>query len=538
MPDDRDGVRPDASCDAATASDGEPDGDTDATPGAEPTDDGTIERPTASFGKALSWSYVATSSRVVITLVTSLVLARILGPEAFGLVAMALAFVAFVELLVRQGMMPAIVQHRTLTTGHLDAAFWLTTGAALVLTPIVLALSGWWAGVNDTPELSPVLRALSGVIVLKGLSVVQEAHIIRSLDFRVLAMRTSAATVVGGASGIVAALGGAGVWALVTQQLVAAALETVLIWRMSEWRPRPRFDRARAAELLGFSGSTALASLAVYLQRQADALLIGLFFGPLVTGLYRMAARLVGIGLEVASGALRSTFLPELSRFQDDHDAFLARTVEILRLSALLAIPLLGGLAAVSAPLLGLLGEDWLPAVHAVQLMALLAALHSIAIFTGPILQADGQPGAFAWLTWATGLLSVATLVGAGLLIPESDAERTVTLLAGVRTVVLGAGFVIIVVPVLERRVGLRPRRLVGAVLPALLAAAAGFGAVFVARDLGVLPWPRQPLLDLFASGVLAVVTMGGTLFALESKTREYLALARRKLEARNDPVD
>ncbi|TVR19993.1 MAG: lipopolysaccharide biosynthesis protein [Nitriliruptor sp.] len=505
-------------------------------PGAQ--GDTAIDRPTASFGKALSWSYVLTTSRVAITLVISLVLARILGPEAFGLVAMGLAFVAFVELLVRQGMMPAIVQRPGLTPSHLDAAFWMTLGAAFVLTPIVLALSGWWAAVNDAPELGPLLRWLSILIVLKGLSVVQEAQIIRSLNFRVLAIRTSSATFVGGAAGIAAAVMGAGVWALVIQQLVTASLETALIWTMSEWRPRLRFQRNRAAELLGFSGTTALATLAVYLQKQADALLIGLFFGPLVTGLYRMAARLVGLGLEVASGALRSTFLPELSRFQDDREAFLDRTVEILRLSALLAIPLLGGLAAVSAPLLGLLGEDWLPAVHAVQLMAMLAALHSIAIFTGPILQADGQPGAFAWLTWVTGLLSVATLVGAGLLIPTTEAERTVTLLAAARTVVLGTGFVVIVVPVLSRRVGLSPRRLLGAVLPAMLAAAAGFAAVFAARDHGLPPWPQQPLLDLLASGGLAVVTMAGTLLVIEPKTREYWALARTKLSASKSPLN
>jgi O-antigen/teichoic acid export membrane protein len=496
-------------------------------------DDRPIDRPAASYRKALSWSYVLTSSRTAFTLLTSLVLARILGPEAFGLVAMGLAFVAFVDLLVRQGLIPAIVQRPDLTPSHLDAAFWITTSAAFALTPVVIAASGWWANANDTPDLAPVLRWLSLLIILHSAAVVPEARIIRSMDFRVLAIRTSTATLVGGIAGIIAALLGAGPWALVVQQLVTASLSTFLIWTMTDWRPKFRFRAERARELLGFSGSTALASVAVYLQRSADALLIGLFFGPLVTGLYRMAARLVSIALEVASGALRQTALPELSRFQGDHDAFLDRIVEIVRLSGLLAIPLLGGLVATSAPLLGLLGEEWLPAVQALQLMAVLAAVQTVGIFTGPMLQAAGHPGVFAWLTWATALLSVTTFVGSGLLITSTDPARQITLLSAARTVVMGLGYVLIVVPVLNAKIALRPRRLLAAVLPALLASGGGIAVVSAARELSFIPWPSQPLLDLLASGSLALVTMMGLLFALEPKAREYAQVARNRLGAK-----
>lgn len=531
MPEERgkaagDGLREDA--DAPIGSDQPPGSGPDPAP--ETDGDRPIDRPGGSYRKALSWSYVLTGSRTLFTLATSLVLARILGPEAFGLVAMGLAFVMFIELLVRQGMIPAIVQRPWLTPSHLDAAFWMTTGAALVLTPMVIAASGWWADANDTPDLAPVLRWLSVMIVLRGVAIVPEARIIRSMDFRVLAIRTSAATFIGGALGIIAAVLGAGPYALVVQQLATAGLSTILIWTMTDWRPRSRFQMERARELLGFSGSTALASLAIYLQRSADALLIGLFFGPLVTGLYRMAARLINIALDVASGALQQTALPELSRFQHDHDAFLDRTVEILRLSGLLAIPLLGGLVATSAPLLSLLGEEWLPAVHAVQFMAVFAVIHTVGMFTGPILQAAGHPGVFAWLTWSTAALSVLTFVGAGFLISSTDPARQITLLAAARTVVMGIGYLLIVIPVLNAKIALHPRRLLGALLPALLAATGGIAVVFAARELGVIPWPTQPVLDLLASGSLAVVTMAGLLFALEPKAREYAQLARTRL--------
>src|SRR5690606_4860777 len=156
---------------------------------------------------------------------------RLVGPEAFGLVAMATVFVLFIQLLMQQGLMPAIIQRRDLRPDHLDTAFWLVMGAAVTLTVLSIGFSGWWARVNREPELAPLIVVLSFMVPLRGLSLVQEALLRRELDFKLLALRTGLAMTVGAVVSLVLAFAGAGAWALVVQQLVTAAIEVIVLWR-------------------------------------------------------------------------------------------------------------------------------------------------------------------------------------------------------------------------------------------------------------------------------------------------------------------
>lgn len=483
-------------------------------------DEQAVGRPTGRFSHALSWSYVLTGSRLVVTLVVSLVLARILGPEAFGLVAMGLAFVAFVELLVKQGLSATIIQRRDLHKRHLDAAFALIIAAITVLTPTVLIASGWWAGVNGTPGLQPILLWLSLLLPLKGLAVVPEALLARDLQFRSLALRAGVATFVGGMVGVIAAVLGAGVWSLVAQQLTMATIELWFVWQLGSWRPRARFDPGSARELLGFSSSMTLASFAQFLERQADSVLIGVFFGPVVVGLYRMAARLVGVATQLASGAVRATFLPELSRFEHDRAAFVSRAFELLRISTLLAIPLLGGLVVVARPALSILGEEWLPALPAVQLLAVMGALSALSLFTGPILQAMGRPGLLAGVTTITGLASVGAFAGAGLLVSVDDPAQQVTAVAAARTLGMGATFLLVFLPLLARVVGIGPKSVARAVAPATAAALTGVAVVSMAGSAAGDIWPASSVGDLFLSGSLYLGATLGVLLLLEPLTR------------------
>lgn len=492
-----------------------------------------IGRSGPGFGRALSWSYVLTSGRAVVTLVVSLVLARLLGPEAFGIIAMATVFVLFVEMFVRQGLVAAIVQRPRLTALHLDTAFWMTVGTVSVLVPVTMAASGWWADVNDMPPLQPVIIALSSLLALKGLGVVQEAQIRRQMDFRLLAVRTNVAVVVGGAVGIGSALAGAGLWALVIQQVVTAAIELVLIWHMTSWRPRLRFRKDCAVELLSFSARSSLAALGNFINLRSDALLIGLFFGPVVVGLYRMAVRFIDLSLEIAAGALQSVFLPELARYADDREAFNDRTVEVMRTGSLLAVPLLGVLAAASDPLMALVGEQWLPASDTLKVLCILAAVQAMSMFLGPILQAAGRPGVLAWLTWISAGLSALSFVGSGLLLAGLSIERQVVLLAAIRTAVFVPTLFVVVFPVFRRILGLGGGRLVAAVWPASVAALVGFGAVHLMQELFGSAWMEPPLIGIALAGALSGLVTIGLLALIEPAARRLPGTLIRKVRGR-----
>ena len=162
-------------------------------------------------------------------------LAALLGPHDFGVVAMALVFIALRPACCRsRASSTAIIQREDLDDEHLDSAFWLNLVWCVVLAgACALSLAGWWADVNDMPELGAVIQVLSLMIVIEGLEIVQQALMERQLDFKRLAIRTNVAVLLGGAVGLPLALAGAGVWALVGQQLMMATRLVALIWAMT-----------------------------------------------------------------------------------------------------------------------------------------------------------------------------------------------------------------------------------------------------------------------------------------------------------------
>lgn len=496
-----------------------------------------IGRSAPAFGRAVSWSYVLTSGRAFMTLGVSLLLARLLGPEAFGIIAMATVFVLFVEMFVGQGLAAAVVQRPQLTETHLDTAFWITAGTVTTLVPVTIAASGWWSRVNDMPPLQPVIIVLSSLLLFKGLGVVQEAQIRRNMDFRLLAIRTNVAVLAGGVVGVGSAVLGAGMWSLVAQQLVTAAVELVLIWRMSAWRPRRRFERKCAAELMSFSARSALASLGSFLNLRSDALLIGLFFGPVVVGLYRLAARFIGVSLELAAGALQSVFLPELARFVEDRDAFNARTIEIIQIGSLLAVPILGALAATSDSLIALIGGQWEPAAAALRVLCILAAVQAMSMFVGPILQASGRPGVLAWLTWISAALSAISFVASGLLLSEYSVERQVVFIAAIRTAVFVPTLFVIVLPVLQRTLGLQGRNVMAAIWPASFSATMGFLAVRGVRLVFGDDWLEPPLIGVVLSGLLALAVAVALLLWIEPVARSMPKMVIRKVRSRTQEI-
>ncbi|HSH22200.1 MAG TPA: oligosaccharide flippase family protein, partial [Candidatus Caenarcaniphilales bacterium] len=213
------------------------------------TESGALQRRVT---RGLTWTIIDAWGRQLLGLVVFVVLTRLLDPVDFGLVALAAVFVAFVQILVDQGLGDALVQRRELTRAHIDTAFWvsLTTGAVLAVVGIVLAIP--IAAFLGQPALQPLLQVLSLTFVLTALNSVQVALLRRELAFRSLALRTLVAIAGGGAVGITLAYLDFGPWALVGQQLGQAVLAVLVLWRTSPWRPTRQVSRTHFRELFSF----------------------------------------------------------------------------------------------------------------------------------------------------------------------------------------------------------------------------------------------------------------------------------------------
>lgn len=494
------------------------------------------------FRSAVGWSFAMTGGQQAVTLVMTFVLAGILGPRAFGVITMAIIYVGFIEMLMKQGLLPALVQRQVLTTTHSNAAFWLVIAFSGALTLVSIALAPWWARVNDLPNLAGIIIALSPLLPLSALSLVQEALLRRQSAFKSLAMRTNMSALVGGFAGIALALAGADVWALVGQQLVNRSVDVLVLWRVSSWRPSLSFSRRHARDLLGFSGGAALNGVGVYVGQRLDTLLTGLFFGPVAAGIYRLGTRLVDVVVDVTARALQQASLPELARIQDDDVRFARRTEHVLRVAAMLSFPTFA-LLVVGADLLPpLLGSEWEPAVTALRLLCLVGAVRALTLIGGTVLNAIGRPHRLAAITWTNAALGAVAFVVVGTLLEGASTSRQVALMAGSRALLYCTVILILYVTVVGSASRLTPRRLAAAVRPGAMVG----GMTLLAGAVTVVVSPLGGIADDVLALVAAALTSAALVLVFDASIRSLVTgLARRRGGGRSsspadtrDPVD
>lgn len=465
---------------------------------------------------AAVWSYSLTIGKMLITTGLSLALAAMLGPRAFGVIAMALVFTNFIEMIQQQGMMPAIIARKTLVDLHADTAFWLVIGAGFVCTGLGLLAAPWWAELNGLPELTPVIQVLALSIPLSSSVVVHEAILRRNLDFRMLAVRSWSSVLAGGVAGIIAAVIGWGVWALVTQQLVTTVTTVLVLWRVSHWRPRLRFSSGAAKELWHYSVRSSASSLGLFLGGRLDVILAGALFGPLLVGLYRMGQRLTSMVVDVTARSMQAVSLPGLSALQDDQDAFNDRLLRMQRVTAALALPVLGIVAGVAPAIEHLLGDEWAGTTQAIRILAVSQGLAALTLLLGPALQARGKPGTLAVVLWIWSGLSAAALLTAAALGGTSLNQLAVLCWA---IVAASAGAAIMLLTVASRSFGIRITSFLMIFLPAVTAGLATAAAA------GALTWwlATSPLVAALLGGLLGAMVAVALLTALDPVVRTIL---------------
>lgn len=473
----------------------------------------------ASLRPAVIWSYSLIWGKLLITTALSFVLAALLGPHAFGVIAMALVFTGFVDMLQQQGLMPAIISRDELHDSHKDTAFWLVLGASLALTAAAILLAPWWASLNRLPELTQVIQVLSLYIPLSASVVVHEALLQRSLQFKLLAARTWLSVLAGGLAGIVAALLGWGVWALVAQQLIMAAVEVVVLWRVSSWRPRLRFETTAARDLWGYSVRSSISSMALYFGGRMGVLLGGVLFGPVAIGLYRMAERVTEVILSLTARGMQSVSLPGLAEVQDSREALKARLLLMQGRAACLALPLLGIVAATAPVVQQVLGDEWAGTTTVIRYLVIVQALRALTALFGPALQAVHRPGTLALLLWLFALL------GAGSLLTASRAfqirDETITLCAAMIFATSITSFLF--THVATRILHIRWTEMLRCWLPGVTAGLASGGTSYLLFDvLGGAP----ALIAALVAGIGGLAIGGTMILVLDSKLRH--AFARR----------
>ncbi|HEY0698673.1 MAG TPA: lipopolysaccharide biosynthesis protein, partial [Micromonospora sp.] len=488
----------------------------------------------AKVRSAIGWSYLLTAGRVGSSVLVTFLLAKLLGPGEFGLLAMALVFITIAQTVLQQGLVSAIVQRDRLTADHLDAAFAVLVLAGLAVTLLTVAVSPLWAWVNQEPELTVICVALAPLVLFQGFSVVPEALLRRELRFRAVAVRTLLAAVLSGIVGIGLALAGAGVWALVGQQLVNAVVSMVAVWTVCRWRPsrRPRLGAIR--DLWVFSAHSANAGIGLMLSTRLELIFSGVFFGPVATGIYRLAARLPDMLVDVTVRSLQQVALPSLSRLQHDRAALAAHLTQLQHLGAVAGLPVLGVLSATAGPLVDFLGPQWAGTETPLRLLCLFGAVNVYGVLLGPALQAVGRPGRLALITWTRGALGVAALaaLGTGLTVGDPAGQASAVAVAGVVLQVLVNSLALWLT--VHREIGASLVRFVLPTLPAVLAGGCAAGVPVVAGWLG-LPG-LDALIGVLVLGTLSALAAGLALWVADRRLRTQV-LTRLRRRTAGTPV-
>lgn len=358
------------------------------------------------------WAFAERFSQELIGFVVFVLLARLLGPADFGVVALAGVFVAFTGLFLDMGFSSAIIQRRDLKPADLDTAFWMNVGISVPMCLLLMGLSGPIANAFDQPALGSVLVWLSPVLILRALVMTQQTLLRRNFGFRALALRGALSLLTGGIAGVALAMEGAGPYSLVAQQWTMALTAIVVLWRASKWRPGFQISRESFRSLFTFGLPLVGDAVVRFVSDRSAVLLIGYQLGAAASGLFAVSSRVMRHVLGLTGMTVNRVTLPAFSELQTDRQRLVRAYYATQRYSAMASFPAFAGLIAVAPEaLVLLLGERWAEAALVVQIMALGQLLGNLAVQNTNVMIAVGRPNLVFRLQVARAIFSVVGVV-------------------------------------------------------------------------------------------------------------------------------
>lgn len=311
----------------------------------------------------------------ILNLVATMVLARMLIPSDFGLVAMVLVVVGFTALLRDLGLSTATVQRQDIGIHHVSALFWVNVGMSTLLTAVIFVSAPAVAWFYNEPKVLQITQALAFVSLIDGVSIQHQALLRRQMRLGTLAVIEIVSLVCSISTAIFLATRGAGYWALVGMQLIQAGIRTILFWLLTGWKPMLRLNLNEVKSLLSFGGFITGSRLLNTLTKTVDKLLIGKFASAEQLGIYSKAFNGVLLSFDRMTWALSRVAVPTLSRLQDDPDRFRRYYRKAVLLIATSTFPAIAGLfLEARAAVLIILGDQWLFAVPLIKILAPVAA--------------------------------------------------------------------------------------------------------------------------------------------------------------------
>lgn len=312
----------------------------------------------------LIWRFMERCGAQLVSVVVSFVLARMLDPAVYGLVAKVTIITSIMLVFVDSGMANSLIQKKDPDDLDFSSVFFFNVAFCLVLYVGLFFSAPLIAEYNGQPELTAIVRVLGLTVVVAGVKNVQQAYVSKTMQFKRFFFATLGGTAVSAAVGIAMAYKGFGVWALVAQQLSNVTINTCVLWLTVGWRPKAMFSLERLRALLGYGWKLLASGLLDTVYNKLREIFIAVFYTDTDLAFYNRGNALPNLIVENINSSIDSVLLPVLSAEQDHAEQVREMTRRAIKVSSYIIMPLMMGLAVCAEPFVRFfLTEKWLPCV-------------------------------------------------------------------------------------------------------------------------------------------------------------------------------
>ena len=367
-----------------------------------------------SATRGVFWSGISQFSTQIFHFIVIIILARLLFPEDFGIIGMAVVFTGLVLTINELGLSAAIIQKKNITDSHLSTSFWISFGLGIILCITTVIISPYIADFFKNELVGHVVSVLSIGFVLGSFSVVHSSLLQKSLEFKKLAVTEISAAIISGAVSVILALLGFGVWSLVCGSILKNIISVVVLWRVCTWRPSLTFNLTSFKELFSFGAHVMGSRFLNYIDSNVDYLLIGKLLSATALGHYTLAYQLSTFPLTKISSIITRVTFPTFSIIQDDNNTLRYAYLKVIKYISLVTFPLLAGLIVVAPEFIPIVfGDKWAPMIVPLQILCVAGALKSVGTTVGSILLSKGRADIqFKWNIFTAIVLPIAILIG------------------------------------------------------------------------------------------------------------------------------
>ncbi len=346
--------------------------------------------------KGTVWSSLDAFLGQGITFLVGLVLARLLSPEEYGLIAIITIFISVFNSIVDSGFSNALIRKQNATEADYNTVFYTNLSISVILFFVLFFGAPLIADFFARPQLTALTKAMSSIVIINAFAIVQNIRLTKNIDFKTKTKVSLIASLASGAIGIAMAFGGFGVWSLVAQQISKQLLNSIFLWCFIRWLPKLLFSWKSFKEMFDFGWKLLVSGLINTVWTEIYQVIIGKFYQPQTLGQYTRAQQFSSIFSSNLTSIIQRVSYPVLSQLQDDKERLKSGYKRIIKITMLVSFVLMLGLAAIAKPMiLVLIGDKWLPAVPFLQILCfnmMLYPLHSINL---NMLQVQGRSDLF-----------------------------------------------------------------------------------------------------------------------------------------------